>query len=64
MSLIDVKRPLILHRLESYMGIMDHAANLLVEEIGWHAKGFNSYFQIEDKIQAMTMSVIGQTGFG
>ena len=47
--------------LKGYMDIMDKAAKLLLEEISWHS---GEYFDVEAMVQAMTMSVIGQTAFG
>ena len=50
--------------LKGYKEIMDGAADLLVEEVKEHVEGKEKYFNIYPMIQAMTMDVIGQTGFG
>ena len=46
------------------MKIMNSAADLLVEEIKEHVESKDKYFDIHPMVQALTMNVIGQSGFG
>ena len=46
------------------MKLMNSAADLLVEEMKEHVESKDKYFNIYPVIQAMTMNIIGQTGFG
>lgn len=50
--------------LKGYMKIMDDAAKLLVAEFKEQAVSEDKYFDVQPAIQAMTMSVIGQSAFG